>query len=293
MQVIGNTVLRASLLDRFVPPLTKRSNGHSLFHNFTWLSRSCLNLLGWIPDSSQAKRWLSLVDLRGLRLRLDDSQHYDTLEMIPLKQENCCVVAKWVCRGPPREAVCVFPILRFIYSRPCFSWKTHPSLLQLSCPTHRFKQKRENVSEANESSGNPGVRTGWMGQEVMFSPSTIRFEGGGWSWKLRQQKVPSPAYEPCRSCLEVSGCGSASPSVCVKGTGKLSQEDGSEQTCSGVGVRRSAIRAAPRRGFLTYQDTPFFILCPHHPVCFVSFLTSSISRRARELPYCPLSEALK
>lgn len=149
-------------------------------------------------------------------------------------------------RGP------VFPILSFIYSRPCFSWKKHPSLLQLSCPAHRFKQKRENVSEDKESSGKPGVRrTGWMVQEMMFSPSTIglggwTFEAKGWSLKLRQKKAPSFAYEPCRGCLEVSGCGSASPGVCVKGTRKLSREDGSEQTCSGVGVRRSAVRAAPR-----------------------------------------------
>lgn len=97
----------------------------------------------------------------------------------------------------------------------------------------------------------------------------MNVEGRGWSLKLRQQKVPSPAYEPCRGCPGVSGCGSTSPGVCVEGTGKLSREDGLEQTCSGVGVRRSAIQALQSRGFLTYQDTPFFILFLHSTTLLV------------------------
>lgn len=215
--------------------------------------------------------------------------------MILLKQENCCMVAKWECWGPLREAVCILSVLTFLYSRPCFSRKMHPSPLQLLCPAHCLEQKRENVSERKESSGKPGVRRAdWMGQQTMFSPSTMSLEGWtfesrGWSWKLRQQKVPSPVCEPCHSCLEASRCGTTSPGLCVKGTGKLSGEDGSEQTCSGVGVRCSAIQAAPAHGFLTYQDTPFFfILFPHTLFVFLVFLTSSISHSARELPCCPL-----
>lgn len=99
-------------------------------------------------------------------------------------------------------------------------------------------------------------------------------QGGGWTfegrgWFLRQQKVPLPACNPCCGCLEVSGCGSASPGMCVKGTGKLSQGDGLEQTCTGVGVCRSAFWDTPRPGFLTYQDTPFCILFPHTTTLFV------------------------
>lgn len=127
--------------------------------------------------------------------------------MILLKQENCCVVAKWECWGPPREAGFVFPILSFIYSRPCFSWKMHPSLLQLSCPAHLFKQKRENVSEAKESSGKPGVRrTDWMVQEMMFSPSTIRL--GEWTFEVGvgpKAKATESAFASLRTLPRLPG----------------------------------------------------------------------------------------
>lgn len=148
--------------------------------NFTWWSRNCLNLLGWIPASSKAKWWLNLV---GLCLRLDNSQCHDVLGVILLKHKSCCVAAQWESWGPPGEAVHAF-ILSFSYSRPRFPWRK-PSIPAGASPSRRH------------------------------------------------------STTPCRGSPVVSGCGSTSPSLCVRGvTGKLSRGDGWQQTCSGLGGRR-------------------------------------------------------
>lgn len=163
--------------------------------------------------------------------------------------------------------------------------------MQLLCPVHCFEQKRESVSEAKEKAV---ANLGWGEQSEQDKrwrsaplPSGRRLN----IWRqglVLKAKVPLPAWKPCCGCLEVSGCGSASPDVHVKGTGKLSQEDGWEQTCTGVGVCHSTFWDAPRPGFLTYQDTLFFhSLSPHYHLIYFS-LTSETSHRARELPYCPL-----
>lgn len=190
--------------------------------------------------------------------------------MTPLRQENCCMVTKWEHWGSLRAAVCVFPILSSIYSRPFFPWRIHLTLMQLSCPAHHFEKvylrlrKKQWQTWGEENSLN----------RTRGDVLPLYHQGGDWTfvgrgWCLRQQKVPLPACKPCCGCLEVSGRGSASPGMCVKGTRRLSQEDGLEQTCTGVGMCRSAFWDTPRPGFLTYQDTPFFILFPHTTTLFI------------------------
>lgn len=188
--------------------------------------------------------------------------------MTPLRQENCCMVTKWEHWGSPREAICIFSILSSIYSRPCCPWRTHLTLMQLLYPVHHFEHERESVSEAK---GKALANLGWGEQTEQDCPSVIREEAehpkvGEF---LRQQNVPLPTCEPCCVSLEVSGCGSASPGVCVKGTGKLSQEDGLEQACTSVGVCHSAFWDTSRPGFFTYQHRPFFILLPHTSTLFI------------------------
>lgn len=157
MQAIGKMVLWAAgsfPLRTFLPPLTNGSmrTQHAIIlpdnPETAWIfwARSQTHLAKW---------WLDLVDLKALRLRLNNTQHYGMLEINLLKHKNCWMVVKWESWSPLREAVLAFPILSFTYSRPCFLEKWHPSLLQhpfhaLQHPfhSHCFNQRRENILKA-------------------------------------------------------------------------------------------------------------------------------------------------